>query len=146
MSQLLSGKTKGRFGAPPESGGETSPWRVVPLYFLVPLTAIFLAVTVPAWIGYQACGERHESVCMSGGALRNAETGTMSGIVLATGVALGAGILLVLLATLLVRKWPRTVVYSMALIGFVLVVYTFLAFNGSMPTPGGTLGELPPPP
>lgn len=146
MSQLLSGKHKGRFGAPPETGRGMSPWRVVPLYFLVPLTAIFLAVSVPGWLAYQSCGERHEAVCMGGGAMRNAETGTMSGIVIATGVALATGILLVLVATLRVRNWPRTIVYGMALLGFLLVVYTFLALNGVVATPGGTLGDVPPPP
>lgn len=142
MSQLLSGKNKGRFGAPPEAGSTTSPWRVVPLYFAVPLTVIFLAVSGPAWLGYYSCGERHESICASGGSLRSAETGTISGVVLATGVALGLAVLLMVVASLRVRKWPLVVIYTMAALGLVLAVCAFLALNGSLPTPFGTLGDI----
>lgn len=142
MSQLLSGKAKGRFGAPPEVTKKSSPWRVVPLYILVPLTAVFLAVSLPAWLGYYACGERHEVGCQTGGQLLTAQTGTLSGIIVATGVMLAVGILFVLASVLLVRRWPLVIVYGLAVVGLALVVYAFLAFSGSVPTPGGTLGPL----
>jgi len=142
MSQLLSGKSKGRFGAPPEITARSSPWRVVPLYILVPLTAVFLAVSLPAWLGYYACGERHEVGCQTGGQLLTAQTGTLNGIVVATGVMLAVGMLLVLASVLLVRRWPLLFVYGMAVVGLVLVIYASLAFSGSVPTPGGTLGPL----
>jgi len=142
MSQLLSGRNKGRFGAPPEKGGKSSPWRVVPLYFAVPLTFMVLAVSVAPWLAYYSCGERHEATCASGGSLRSAETGSIAGIVTATGVALALAFIMMLLAAVLVKKWPLVVVYGMAVLALVLAVYAFLALNGSLPTPGGTLGDI----
>lgn len=140
MSQLLSGRQKGRFGAPPEPTKRSSPWRVVPLYILVPLTAVCLAVSSPAWLGYYACGERHEVGCQSGGVLQVAQTGTLNGIIVATGLMLAVAVACVLLSVLLVRRWNLVVVYGLAVVALGLAIYAFLALSGSVPTPGGMLG------
>ena len=57
MSQLLSGKQKGRFGAPPEASVQRSPWAYVPIIFLLPLTIIIGVITLVSWVTYYNCGD-----------------------------------------------------------------------------------------
>jgi len=67
MSQLLAGRNKGRFGAPPEVGPRAGMWRVVPLYFLVPITVLLLGLSMVTWTSYYACLGARSTACMSAG-------------------------------------------------------------------------------
>lgn len=143
MSQLLSGKHKGRFGAPPDPADVRSPWRAVPLYLPVPMTAVFFVVAGTSWLAYNSCGTADSEYCLNAGALRVVETGSLGGILGITGSALGLALVLVVVATVRVRKGPLWMVYLFAVVALALVIYAFLVLNGSMATPLGGLGEIP---
>lgn len=142
MSQLLSGKHKGRFAAPPDASEKRSPWRAVPLYLPVPLTAMFFALGGVSWLTYRSCGSPDAAFCFSFGSLRPVESGSLTGIMAVTGVALALSLLLVVAATVRLRKGPLWFVYSAPLVALVLSVYVFLVFNGSLETPLGGLGDI----
>lgn len=145
MSQLLSGKHKGRFAAPPDPTEKRSPWRAVPLYVLVPLTAMVFVLASVSWMTYQSCGTPDQAFCLSFGTLRPVENGSLTGVVVFTGFMLGLSLLLVVLGAVKLRKGPLWFVYLAPLIALLLTVYVFLVFNGSLPTPVGELGDVPRP-
>ena len=85
MSQLLSGKQKGRFGAPPEASVQRNPWSYVPIIVLLPVTIILVVITAVPWTTYYNCrdtDELRQPAVRGSERLRPVETGTMSGIVL----------------------------------------------------------------
>ena len=148
MSQLLSGKQKGRFGAPPEASVQRSPWAYVPIIILLPLTIIIGVITLVSWVTYYNCGDvtNFDNPMCVGARLRPVESGTMTGIVIFAVVLLGLAFVLAILSAVRMKKWPVWVCWTLAVVGCACALATFLALNGSLPTPFGTLGEVPLPP
>lgn len=148
MSQLLSGKQKGRFGAPPEASAQRSPWSYVPIIVLLPVTIVLVVITAVPWTTYYNCRDTSDfdnPLCV-GARLRPVEYGTMNGIVLFTGLLLALAFVLTILASVRMKAWPVWVCWALAVVGCAFAIGALLMLNGSLPTPFGELGEVPPPP
>lgn len=149
MSQLLSGKQKGRFAAPPPEGSaERHPFSYIPIMVLLPLTIVLVVMTAVPWVTYYNCrntGNFDNQVCV-GVHLRPVESGSMLGIVAFTGLLLALAFVLSIVAAVRMKKWPVWVCWSIALVSCALAVTALLMINGSLPTPVGELGPIPPPP
>ena len=147
MSQLLSGKQKGRFGAPPEASKQRSPWSYIPIIVLLPVTIILVVITAVPWATYYNCRDASNfdnPLCVGAG-LRPVEYGSMNGIVLFTGVLLVLAFVLTIVAAVRMKAWPVWVCWTLALVACGFVVAALLMMNGSVPTPLGELGPIPPP-
>jgi len=148
MSQLLSGKQKGRFGAPPEASTQRSPWSYVPIIVLLPITIILAVITAVPWTTYYNCrdtGNFDNPLCV-GARLRPVEDGTMLGVVSFTGLLLGLAFVLCIVAAIRMKAWPVWVCWALAVVACACAVLALLMLNGSLPTPFGELGTIPPPP
>jgi len=145
MSQLLSGKHKGRFGAPPEASVQRSPWAYIPIIVLLPLTIIVVAVTAVPWATYYKCSDTSDfdnPLCVGAG-IRPVEYGSMSGIVAFTGLLLALAFVLSIVAAIRMKKWPVWVCWTIAVVAFGCALAALLMLNGSLPTPFGELGTAP---
>jgi hypothetical protein len=145
MSQLLSGKNKGRFGAPPEESARRSPWAYVPIIVLMPITIILVVITLVTWTTYYNCGDTTNfgsSVCVGSG-VKPIETGTMGGLVGFTGLLLALAFILSIVAAVKLKTWPVWIAWSIAAVACAFAIYALLALQGSIPTPFGGLGSLP---
>ena len=148
MSQLLSGKQKGRFGAPPEASGRRSPWSYVPIIVLLPITIILVVITAVPWTTYYNCRDttNFDNPLCVGSRLRPVIDGTASGVVYFTGALLLAAFVLSIVAAVKMKSWPVWVCWAIAVVATVCVVLALLVLNGSVATPFGELGQVPPPP
>ena len=148
MSQLLSGKQKGRFGAPPEAKNQRNPWSYVPIIVLLPLTMVLVVLTAVPWATYYNCrdtGNFDNPLCV-GSRIRPVEYGSMNGIVGFTGALLALAFVLSIVAAVRMKKWPVWLCWAIAVVACAFAVAALLMINGSLPTPLGELGTIPPPP
>lgn len=136
LSQLLWGKQKGAFAAPPEWSKQRSPWAVIPIWLMLPLTIFFIAYSFPPLLGFYSCSELGSPTCV-GMALPDVRDGTLKAIAVFTGLMMFVGLAMGLMAAIRLKRWPVWLCWLMAAIGFLLAVLAFLMLAGSLPTPVG---------
>lgn len=138
MSQLLSGKQKGRFAAPPEPGSGRSQWAYVPIMVLLPVTVVVGVFGMVSATTYFNCRNMDTPQCVAT-PLRTVVDGTYTGVSVFTMALLLLAFVLVLTAAVRLKRWPVWLCWGMAAVSLGLVVVAFLMLNGSLATPFGTL-------
>lgn len=143
MSQLLSGKQKGRFAAPPTAKSRRPWWHSAPVHILLAPTAILLAFAFVTWNPYFSCYDaglegQGADLCV-GVEMLDSSTGSYRGIVFFSGALLLVGILCMLLAELLIRRLPFYVLWLLAATSTACVVTTWMIMSGNLGTPFGRL-------
>lgn len=134
MSQLLWGKQKGPFAAPPEWTKKRSPWAYLPLWLLLPATVIFIAFSLPTLTAFYSCST---TVTCAGVALPALASGSYQGVAFFTGGLMAVAVVLGVVAAFRLKRWPVWVCWPMAALGLVLAIAAFLMLIGSIPTPVG---------
>lgn len=136
MSQLLSGRHRGRFGAPPEKG---SPWwATAPVYGLLVLSTLGLVVTGAVFLAYAGCSDGGTAACQSTRLLQSS-TGSYTGILAVSGTALGAGLASGLVARVVLGRRHFLVSWGLAAVSLGCVALAFAVLSGLSPTPWGEL-------
>lgn len=143
MSQLLSGKQKGRFAAPPNAKSRRPWWYTAPVHLLVAPTVVLLALTFVIWNPYFSCydaGLEGEGAAFCVGVeLLDSSTGSYRGIVFFTGGLLLLAIVCMLLAEILIRRLPFYVLWPLAATSTASVIATWMIMSGNLGTPFGRL-------
>ena len=142
VSQLLRGKQKGRFGAPPEPTAKIQWWRPIPIYLLLPATVVFLVIGGTEWLTYESC-RSNNSFCGTT-KLHPIASGTYNGMLVATGFLLAVAIVGMVLAPAMLKRWPFWLCWLIALVAAFSAVFVFLVMSASVSTPFGGLGPFPP--
>jgi hypothetical protein len=135
MSQLLSGKQRGRFGAPP--GPKRPWWQTVPTYMLLFVSVFAFVLAVVQWGQYFSCsGETCSAV-----QVLPLESGTYTGLVWLTGALLIVylGCAVAAQITLSRTSMPFVVPLLLVLVGLSCVVLSWLILAGYVGTPVGSL-------
>jgi len=143
MSQLLSGKQKGRFAAPPTAKSRRPWWYSAPVHILLAPTVVLLAFTFITWNPYFSCydaGLEGEGAAFCVGVERlDSSTGSYQGIVLFTGGLLLLAIVCMLLAEVLIHRLPFYVLWLLAVTSTACVATTWMIMSGNLGTPVGRL-------
>jgi hypothetical protein len=146
VSQILRGKQTGRFAAPPDPKEKRQWWRPIPIYIFLPVTVAFIVIGGTSWLTYQSCSGRDSAFCLSFRLRPITDGGSYTGMLVVAAIFFGIAIVGAVLAPVMLRRWPFWVCWLISASAMVASIVGFLIMSGSIETPFGGLGPLPPPP